>query len=41
VTSVFGLAYAPVKVSTFVRSQSAAVEAGFKDDIGTYGFISG
>ena len=38
---VFGLAYAPVKVSTFVRSQKAAVEAGFKDDIDTYSFISG
>jgi hypothetical protein len=35
------MAYAPIKVSTFVRSQNAAVVAGFKDDINTYNFNSG
>ena len=37
----FGLAYAPIKVSTMVRSQNAAVEAGFRDDIHTHNFNSG
>ena len=38
---LFGLGYAPVKVSSFVRSQNSAIKNGFCDDIETYSFISG
>ncbi len=38
---LFGLGYAPVKVSSFVRSQKAAIKSGFFDNIETYSFISG
>ncbi len=40
-TGLFGLGYAPVKVSSFVRSQNAAIKSGFNDNIETYSFISG
>jgi hypothetical protein len=40
-TGFYGMSYAPIKVSTLVRSQNAAVASGFKDDIDTYNFNSG
>ncbi len=38
---LFGLGYAFVKVSSFVRSQNAAIKNGFNKDIETSNFISG
>ena len=38
---LFGLGYAFVKVSSFVRSQNAAIKKGFNDDMETNSFISG
>ncbi len=40
-TGLYGLGYAPVKVSSFVRSQNAAIKSGFDDSIETYSQISG
>jgi hypothetical protein len=40
-TGLYGLGYAPVKVSSFVRSQNAAIKSGFDDTIETYSQISG
>jgi hypothetical protein len=39
--AMYGFGYAPIKVSSFVRSQNAAVTIGFGDDIQTYSLISG
>ena len=39
--ALYGFGYAPVKVSSFVRSQSAAIYLGFGDNIETYSLISG
>ena len=38
---IVGFGYALVMVSTFGRTQAAALEKGFKDDIETYILISG
>ncbi len=39
--AVFGIGFAPVKVSSFVRSQKAAIQNGFNDDAETYSLITG
>ena len=39
--SIYGAGYGMVKVSSFVRSQKAAIGNGFPDDIQTYNFVNG
>ncbi len=39
-TGILGAGYAMVMVSTFGRSQAAAVRHGYNDDLDTYMFIS-
>ena len=38
--AILGAGYAMVMVSTFGRSQSAAIRHGYNDDLDTYMFIS-
>jgi hypothetical protein len=39
--AVLGIGFAPVEVSSFVRSQKAAIQNGFNDDAETYSLITG